>query len=299
MSLAKLSTPFPIFDKTKIIPSATGVKVLSIGPVGSGKTHALITALTAGLEVFGIFTENGEKTLLRLVQDLPPEVQKNFHYALCKPATVGFDVLQSAAKKINTLTFEGLAKLTDVDKTKFDQFFQMLSLCNDFIDQHGVSYGSIGDFSYDKLFFLDSMTGLNQIAMDLVIGGKPTKNQAEWGVAQDNLFRFVLKLCNDLTCHFYLTGHISRETDETLGKSYITINTLGKALAPKIPQNFDEVVYNKRDGDKFLWATSEPGADTKGRLLPLSAKLEPSFHLLLENWAKAYSIPGECAVVAE
>lgn len=288
----QLSTPFPLVNPDLVLDSATGVKVLSIGPVGSGKTHALITALTAGLEVFGIFTENGEKTVLRLVAQLPPELQKNFHYALCKPATVSFDTLMTAATKINTLAFEGLSKLTDVDKTKFDQFFQLLTLCNNFIDQHGVSYGSVENFGVDRMFFIDSMTGLNQIAMDLVVGAKPTKNQAEWGVAQDNLYRFILKLCNDLVCHFYLTGHISREVDETLGKSYITINTLGKALAPKIPQNFDEVVYNRRDGDKFFWATSENGADTKGRLLPLSDKLTPSFHLMLENWMKAYAKPA-------
>jgi hypothetical protein len=122
------------------------------------------------------------------------------------------------------------------------------------------------------------------MAMNLVVGSKPVKSQADWGVAQDNLERLIQKLCIDTQCHFILIAHAEREVDEVAGGSKIMAATLGKKLAPRLPRFFSDVVLADRQGTKFTWSTAVAGADLKARNLPVADGLAPSFSQIIASW---------------
>jgi hypothetical protein len=122
--------------------------------------------------------------------------------------------------------------------------------------------------------------------MNLVVGSKPVKSMADWGMSMDNLERFITKLTTDVFCPVVLTAHQERETDEVTGGTSIMASTLGKKLAPKIPRFFSDVINTKRDGQKFTWSTMTFGMDLKARNLPIADNIEPSFKPIIEAWQR-------------
>jgi hypothetical protein len=133
---------------------------------------------------------------------------------------------------------------------------------------------------------IDSLSGVNIMAMNLVVGSKPVKHQGDWGVAMDNLERLVQKLCIDTKCHFVLIAHAERETDEVQGGSKIMAATLGRKLAPRLPRFFSDVVLADKQGTKFTWSTAAVGADLKARNLPIADGLPPDFGQIIASWKK-------------
>ena len=61
-------------------------------------------------------------------------------------------------------------------------------------------------------------------------------------------------------------------------------SALGRALAPKLPAMFSDVVLAKRIGRDFWWDTEDPAADLKTRNLPISGKIPPSFAAIIDKW---------------
>ena len=120
--------------------------------------------------------------------------------------------------------------------------------------------------------------------MDLVVGAKPTRSEGEWGVAMGNLERLIMKLCNDTHCTFVLIAHIEREKDEISGSMQTMVSTLGRKLAPKIPQMFSDVIRVKREGTEFNWSTTEANEFLAARNVNLHDKLPPSFVPLINHW---------------
>lgn len=266
-------------------PSAVGFNTLLEGPTGTGKTHALGTLVDTGVDVFVVFLESGQETLYGYWTDRGLPIPPNLHVHIVKPATASFTELLDSAKKTNTLSHDVLAKMTDPQRTKYDGYIHLLTALNNFTDSRtGETFGSIDSWGIDRVIAIDGLTGINRFAMQLVAGGKAARTQAEWGQAQFYVEELVQKLTNGCKCHFVLIAHIERETDLVLGGSKITMSTLGKALAPKIPQMFSDVVLCKRDGDKYQWSTAEAQADLKMRNLPLSSTLKPDFKLIFNKW---------------
>lgn len=251
-----------------------------VGATGTGKTHSIRTLLEAGLEVFVLFTEPGQEVLADVSSD-------KLHWHYIPPAAPDFDSMIASATKINTMSFEGLAKLPDIDKRKYTEFIDILTCLSNFkCDRTGNTYGSVDSWEADKVLVVDSLSGLNIAAMNLVAGSKPVKSMADWGCSMDNLERLITKLTVDLKCHFVLTAHLEREVDEVTGGTTLMASTLGRKLAPKIPRFFSDVIHVKRQGDKFLWSTATANADLKARNLPISDSVPPSFKPLIENWKK-------------
>jgi len=122
--------------------------------------------------------------------------------------------------------------------------------------------------------------------MDLMVGGKPTPHQGEWGVAMNAEEKLLLKLTSDLKCFFCLTAHVEKEKDAISGMPLIMVSALGSKLAPKIPRTFSDVVLAVKEGDKFNWSTGAIGVDLKGRSLPIADGLEPSFEQIVEIWKR-------------
>ena len=255
-----------------------GFNVLLMGPTGAGKTHALRTLVDQGLEVFALFTEPG----MEVVGDIPSDKLK---WAYVPPATAGWEVLLRNAQRINSMSYEGLSKMGDLNKKDYGQFLKIVSTLANFVDERtGEEFGAVDQFGTGRVLYLDSLTGLSKMAMDLVVGAKPTKSMPDWMVAQDNLERLIDMLTNSTRCHFVMTAHLERETDEVTGGVQLMASTLGRKLAPKLPRNFSDVIHCVRRGEEFLWSTASPNVDTKARNLPISDRITPDFGQVLEKW---------------
>lgn len=254
-----------------------GLKILIQGKSGSGKTTTFVEILkNTDLEVFLLFTEPALATVKKAIREhnLTEEQLSRLHWASCHAGQVGFKSLQDRAKKINTLSFQSLASLGDIDKQKYDQFYQLLGIFSDYIDQNGKHFGAVDEWDNTRVLFLDSLSGLNIMAMDLVAGGKPAKNVSDWGIAQDNLRRLIQQLTMGCQCWMILTAHVEQERDEVTGRIELMPATLGKKLAPEIPFFFDEVVFAYTDGKEYLMSNAEDKISVKHRAFPHGGKLK-------------------------
>jgi hypothetical protein len=259
--------------------SIPGPKVLLIGSTGSGKTHAIRTLIDAGLEVFVVFTEPG----MEVLSDIPSD---KLHWHYIPPAGPDWASMIDSARKINTLSFKSLAEMSDINKRNYTEFLQLLTVLSDFEDQRtGKRFGPVDSFSPgERALVLDSLSGLNVMAMNLVAGSKPVKSMADWGVAMDNLERLITKLTTDVPCTTIITAHLEREVDEITGGITLMASTLGRKLAPRLPRFFSDVIHCYRDGTKFFWSTATFNVDLKARNVPIADKLPPSFQPLLAQW---------------
>lgn len=255
-----------------------GTNTLLMGGSGAGKTWSLRTLVDQGLEVFGLFTEPG----FEVVGDIPcPKL----HIRYIQPGTTDWGAMLDTAQKINTFSFKSITELGDINKQKFGQYIEVLRSLSDFkCDRCGKSFGKVDGWGTGRVLWLDSLSGLNVMAMTLMVGQKPVKSMADWGVAMDNLEFLIRNLCVVTRCHFVLISHMERETNEATGGSQIMAATLGRKLAPRLPIYFSDVVMSQRTGTKFTWSTAAVGADLKARNLPIADNLDPTFVPILEKW---------------
>lgn len=267
--------------QTALVP---GPKVMLVGATGTGKTHAVRTLIEAKLETFCVFTEPG----MEVVADIPCSEGMHFHYIA--PSSSDWNAMIDSATKINTMSFEFLTKLSDINKKQYSEFIDLLQTMSNFkCDRCGQSFGPVDSFGPERAVVLDSLSGLNIMAMNLVTGSKPVKSIADWGVAMDNLERFITKFATDLKCTGVLVAHLEREVDEVTGGVQLMASTLGKKLAPRLPRFFSDVIHCKRDGLKFSWSTASRNVDLKTRNLPIADALPPSFVPIIESWRKRNS----------
>jgi hypothetical protein len=234
----------------------------------------------AGLEVFVVFTEPG----MEVLADIPSD---KLHWHYIAPSTPEWADMLDSATKINRMSLKSLSDLSDINKSKYTEFLDVLTCLSNFKDDRtGKEFGAVDSWDGTKCLVVDSLSGLNIMAMNLVTGSKPVKSMADWGIAIDNLERLITKLCVDTKCHFVLTAHLERETDETTGGTSLMAATLGRKLAPKLPRFFSDVIHVKRDGGKFMWSTASINVDLKARNLPLADNLAPDFKPIIESWRK-------------
>lgn len=271
-----------------------GPKELLIGGTGTGKTHCIRTLVDAGLEVFCLFTEPG----MEVLADVPPE---KLHWNYIAPAAPAWADMIDSAKKINTMSLKVLSGLEDVNKRKYQQFFEMLEILSDFPCQRtGKRYGPVDNFGANRALVIDSLSGVNVMAMNLVVGSKPVKSIADWGMAMDNLERLITKLTVDVPCPVVVIAHSERETDEVTGGTTVMASTLGRKLAPKIPRFFSDVINVKREGAEFTWSTMTFGMDLKARNVPYGDKIPPTFKPIIAAWQKrnAEAVAAKAAGIA-
>lgn len=264
-----------------------GANILLMGPAGTGKTHSIGTLAECfpELEVFYLSLEPGLETLTGYFTDKGKEIPENLHWHKLAAPKAGFKDLMEGAKRINTMSLETLAKTADPTRSKHNRFIQMLEVMNDFpCDRTGEKYGSVDEWGPNRVFVVDGMASLAQMAMSLVVGSKPVKNMADWGISQDQIEKIVRIWTENCACHFVLLAHVEREKDEVMGGIKIMVSTLGSKLAPKLPPMFSDVVLAVREGTKFSWDTANGQADVKTRNLPIQSGLQPSFKPIIEKW---------------
>lgn len=262
-----------------------GVNVLLMGPSGTGKTHSIGTLVDVGVEVFYLALEAGMESLLGYWTDRGKPVPANLHWHKLAAPKASFTDLIKSATSINTMNLEALAKMSDPQRSNHNQFITLLEALNNFPDDRtGEKFGAVDSWLQNRVLVIDGMTGINNAAMSLVIGGKPVRNQSDWGVAQGVIVNILRKLCDNCTCHFVLIGHVERETDQILGGVKLSISTLGKAIAGQIPPMFSDVILTVRDGTNWSWDTANTQADVKTRNLPVAQKQTPDFKTILSKW---------------
>lgn len=272
-----------------------GTATMLIGGPGSGKTYSLSTFIEAGLELFCVFTEpGGEESLIRSVEERGLDINK-VHWQYIPPAAPSFETMMANAKTIGTMSYESLTSIkAGMNKQGYQQYVKLLEALSDFkCDRDGKSYGPVDSWGSERALALDSLSGINIMAMDLVVGGKPVKHPGEWGVAMDTEERLVSKLCCDIDAFFVLIAHVEREMNEVTGGVNLMAGALGKKLAPKLPRFFSDVVFAYRDETEFFWSTIFQGVDTKTRTLPLAEKIPPSFVQVVEAWNKRADAAGD------
>jgi hypothetical protein len=270
-------------DEISVLP---GVNVLVEGATGTGKTHSLGTiGDIPDLETFVLFTESGVESFLAYWRDKGKPIPKNVHWHRLPSATASFKTLATTAETINRVAQESLHKMQDPNRSQHNQYIQLLNALCDFPDDNtGTKFGAVDSWGPDRVLCMDSLTGINPIALSLVVGGKPVKSQADWGISQDQIEKLLRQLTDGCKCHFVLTAHVEREVDQVFGGVKITVSTLGRALAPKIPPMFSDVILSVREGTKFSWSTANALADLKTRNLPLAEGLPPDFGQIFSKW---------------
>ena len=269
-------------DSPSLLP---GVNVLIEGPTGTGKTHSLGTIADSGVDLFLLFTESGLETTLGYWTDRGLEVPGNVHWHMLARGQDSFATMAQTADTINRLDLSALSKMQDVNRAKQNQFVTLLRAMSDFPDDRtGRKFGPVDQWGPDRCLAIDSLSGINPLAMSLVVGGKPVKSQSDWGIAMDQIEKLVRQLTDGCKCHTVMTAHVERETDQVLGGVKLTVATLGVKLAPKIPPMFSDVILTSREGDKFFWSTANSQADLKARNLPLADHITPTFAPIFEKW---------------
>ena len=264
--------------------SLPGVNVMLMGPSGTGKTHAIGTLVDAGLDVFYFAYEAGSETLVGYFTDRGLPVPQNLHICTVRAPTASFLEMADAVRYVNTLSFEGLIKQVDPSKSKYNQLEQFLRNFNDVTDDTGKKWGDVQSWDSSRALVIDGLTGLCDSAMKACIGGKFARDQKDWGLAQNIVEGILRKITSESKYHFVLISHVERETDPNGGGLKLMASALGRALAPKLPAMFSDVVLAKRIGRDFWWDTEDPAADLKTRNLPISGKIPPSFAAIIDKW---------------
>lgn len=258
-----------------------GINFLLLGPSGTGKTTSLKTLLKVrdkyGVEPFFIFTEPRFDVLGKDFLD-------QVHWRYIPPAKVSWRVLVDLGKQINVMSNDALQKMQGVHNADCTQFLEILSLCNNFVDQRGEAFGDVATWGTNRVLTIDGFTGLSKMSRQLAVGFKPTLSQPDWGVAMNNLAVFLDTITTSTRCHFILIGHVERETDEVTGGTKTMVSTLGRKLAPTVPVNFGDVVLAVRDGAKFTWNTSDSRTDLKPGNLKIAAELPADFVPAFDAW---------------
>jgi hypothetical protein len=274
------------------IPTYTlpGVNVLLMGPTGTGKTHSIGTLVDTGLEVFYFAFESGTESLIGYWTDVGKPVPPNLHIVTVKMASATWTEMADAVRQVNILSYESLKKTSDPHRSKYDQFEKFLRTFNDVTDDTGAKYGALDHWDQSRAIVIDGLTGLGNAAMKAVSGGKADKDQKDWGLAQGILENFLRQACDGCKCHFILIAHCERQVDEVLGGVKLMVQTLGKALPPKIPPMFSDVILTVRNGAKWNWDTANSLADLKTRNLPVAAFIEPNFGLIVNKWKSRQGI---------
>ena len=268
--------------------SIPGIKVMLEGDSGVGKTYSITSLIETGITPFIIFTEPGVSTISKWLSDHPDVDPEKIHWAYISMSSQSWADMEAMSRNINTMSFKALSSVEDANKRKYDQFMKVYKLCHDFVDDRtGEHFGDISTWGPDRAIFVDSLTGLATMSMNLTVGAKPTKAPGDWGVAMDNLERLITKLCTDLTCHMVLSAHLSMEKDEVSGAISLMAQSLGQKLSPKLPRYFDDVIHCTKEGKDFFWSTASRNVITKNRWAPLADKQSPSFVPLIEAWKKA------------
>lgn len=266
----------PLYGPATMMP---GPKILNMGVPGVGKSWALQTILKAGFKPFVVFAEQPTPVLTK-----NPDIK----WTAIKPRNISFGDMVEYATKVNTNSIDFLSKANDPNRQESNQFIQLLSALNDFVDSPtGEHFGPVDEWGPKRVLAIDGLTGITKMVLDLVTGSRAIRSYPEWNVAQDQMSRFIDKLTS-IHCSVIVLAHLEPERDEVSGRVMNYPSTIGKKLPPTLARGFDEALYSVRaEGQKFFWDNTATDVGVKTRYLPPSEKLPQDYSAILRRWEEA------------
>lgn len=265
----------------------TGPKIMLLGDSNTGKTSAIRSLVQdCGLEVFVLATEPG---IDKLLGDIPSD---KLHWNYLPPTPFSADVLETQFHNVNTKSLSDLCRPSPGDKRdSFRQTMDLVSLLRNFkCDRTGQAFGDVYKWGNNRAFVVDSLSGLTDMMLNAWTGIRIGLDKPDYQIVQKCIGNQVTSWCMGLGCWFMLTAHTEREQDDITLQVKIMASTIGKALAPKLPKYFDEIIHTKRDGTKFAWSNITPNYALKARMLPLKDDLACNFKLLNDEWRKRTAV---------
>lgn len=261
-------------------------KLMLMGPSGTGKTHSCGTLVDDPLidDAFYFAYEQGSESLIGYWADQGKPIPEKLHICTVAGHNASFEDMANAVKNANTLSYDALIKAADAKRSQYNQLETFLRNFNNVKDDTGKEWGAVNTWSSRRWLIIDGLTGLCDSAMKACIGGKFARDQKDWGMAQNMVEGVLRKLTTECQCGIVLISHVERETDPNGGGLKLMASALGRALAPKLPAMFSDVVLTKRLGKEFYWDTEDPAADLKTRNLQILGKLPPSFAPVIQRW---------------
>jgi len=266
-----------------------GVKVITEGPTGTGKTYAVGSLVDWAdkhkMKVSVLFTETGLETLIGYWTDrsLPIPSCLSWHSAFTRP--LGLADIAGMAKKVGQLPYESVVKLTDPNRDKNNAFVPILAALSDFPDDRTrTNLGPVDKWGVDHILVIDGLTELCNSIVKMIVGSRPTMSLPEYGLAQNNLMNLLRLLTQGCTCHFAMMAHVTREKDEITGGVKLMTQAIGSAVSSQIPPLFSDVIYCVREGTSFYWDTARLDVDVKTRNLPIAAKIKPDYAQIMDKW---------------
>src|SRR5262245_58768242 len=158
--------------------------VALLGASGAGKTDVIATFIQADVEVFHLGTEPGAcEVLVDSVKRRGLDMNK-LHFHQLKVVAPRWDAIENIIRTVGAKSHEQLTKLDDISKRDMTHFMDFVLQCKNFHDQRtGRDYGDVTEWKDDRAFIIDSLSGINKMAREYVVGYKPTMHMGEWGVA--------------------------------------------------------------------------------------------------------------------
>lgn len=270
-------------------PKTTGLKVLLQGSAGTGKTYSIGT-LCEWAE------EHNHKVCILMLETSIDVIQGYFadrkrpvpdcvywHTQLTKTMTLA--QLAKVSKNIGNLDFKGLSNMTDNARGQNNAFLEIVNSLANFVDDRtGTILGAADSWDSSYILVIDSLSSLSNAAMKMVVGANPTASMSDYMVAGGTLLNLLTMLTQSLAAHLVMTGHTSREVNELTGTERIAIASIGKALTPKIPMLFGEVIGTQRKNTTYTWDTADSLCDVKSRTRGPKANMPADFRPLMDAW---------------
>lgn len=266
-----------------------------MSPPGGGKSWSTVTWLMAGIEAFVIITEpNGLDSLLDCIRTMPDPNREGYkvprpgfeklmsllHYHEVKPKAAPWKDLMDTSRKVGLLTYKDLK--SSASPRGPDVMLDLLQACNDFPDDlSGKKFGDVSTWGDNRVLIIDSLSGLNDIVRQLVIGHHPAPDKSDYQVMINQEQTFLYTLQSNCYCFFVVYAHVNRGNDELTGQKETTPAAMSYSYSGKVGKDFSEVILAKRVGTKFLWSTMELNTDIKNRALPISDNLPPDWGQLI------------------
>lgn len=212
--------------------SSNLIKLIIVGPSGTGKTGSLISLVKAGYNIRMLDMDNGTDALRNFIQHECPERLDQLDYITLRDKMKS-DAMKGAAVSGRPKAYIDAIKYLD----KWDD------------DSIPAEWGP------DTIFVLDSLTLFGRAAMNWAIGMNPgAKDGRQWyGAAQDSILRVLDLLTSaEFNCNVIVMSHIDLvELPDGTTKGFAS--SIGKALGPKIPAIFNTMLIanSKGQGDNM------------------------------------------------
>ena len=210
------------------------------------------------------------------------------HYSYIPPMSVDNKALQEKYEQMQQFAWADLKKMTnDPNKMLYTAFARISAnlLENFHCDRTGQDFGPVTQFPTGTALVCDSLTGINDVSLQLTSGASVARSDAQIGGAMEaQLSLFGKKLPMDTQCMYILIAHprmIYAAEDQV---SKLRAHAIGKANAGEWPKNFSDTILCRHEGTDFWWDTSGTLLDGAVRNLPITDRLAPDFGPLLDYW---------------